>query len=41
MTALEYLKAKNDLIERVTGCILIPEDQLVEHEPDLLHSLLR
>ncbi|OQX58597.1 MAG: hypothetical protein B5M52_05165 [Helicobacteraceae bacterium 4484_230] len=35
MTALEYLKAKNDLIERVTGCILIPEDQLVEHEPDL------
>ena len=35
MTALEYLKAKNDLVERVTGYILIPEDQLEEHKPDM------
>ena len=35
MTALEYLKAKNELVEKVTGLILIPEDQLVEHKPDM------
>ena len=35
MTALEYLRAKNKLVERVTGHILIPEDQLEEHEPDM------
>lgn len=32
MTALDYLKKKNELVRRVTGKTLIPEYQLVEHE---------
>ena len=32
MTPLEYLKTKNELVFKVTGKVLIPDDQLIEHE---------
>jgi hypothetical protein len=31
MTSKEFLEKKNELVKRVTGLVLVPEDQLEEH----------
>jgi hypothetical protein len=32
MTSKQYLEAKNEIVKRVTGVTLIPEDQIIEHK---------